>query len=209
MHIKFSLFIFALVFILLSDIQAQKNLTNKRYKQEIRKARIENDRDFKEAANSPLDPEYIPAFKGLDYFRIDPAWKIDARLTLNENPDTIKMKTTTERLPLYLVYGKAGFSVDGKEFYLTVYRNTGLMTKPGYEDYLFIPFTDQTSGNGSYGGGRYIDARITGNDHILIDFNKAYNPYCVYNKKYSCPIPPAENFLDIKVTAGVKDFHHE
>jgi len=199
-----------LLFLLFSSaIPARKQFPEKAYKKEIRKERKEKNKDFKKAVDSPLDPRYISGFRGLGYFRIDPAWKIRARLTLFENPDTIKMKTTTERLPLYLVYGKASFSVDGREFNLTVFRNLSLLTKSGYEDHLFIPFTDLTSGYESYGGGRYIDARITGDDYILIDFNKAYNPYCVYNKKYSCPIPPSENFLDLKVTAGVKDFHHE
>jgi hypothetical protein len=118
------------------------------------------------------------------------------------------MKTTTERLPLYLVYGKAYFIIEGKEFALTIYRNVGLMSKPGYEDYLFVPFRDATSGLKSYGGGRYIDARIIEGDQIIIDFNKAYNPYCVYSKKYSCPIPPSENYLELMVKAGEKNYQH-
>ncbi|MBK9359463.1 MAG: DUF1684 domain-containing protein [Bacteroidales bacterium] len=192
-----------------AGVFSQTVATGKNYRKEILKERKKNDRDFKQADNSPLDPKYKTDFKGLEYFSIAPEWILNATLVPYTNPDTIKMKTTTERLPLYLVYGKAYFLINGKEFNLTVFRNISLMTKPGYEDYLFVPFTDQTSGNESYGGGRYIDSRITEGNQILIDFNKAYNPYCVYSKKYSCPIPPAENYLDIRVTAGVKDFHHK
>ncbi|KAF0195703.1 MAG: hypothetical protein FD166_2876 [Bacteroidetes bacterium] len=209
MRLKTFIFFLLLMMAFSSDLHSQTALTGREYSKNILKERKKNDRDFKKADNSPLDPKYKSDFKKLEYFNIDPQWVLNATLVPYTNPDTIKMKTTTERLPLYLVYGKAYFTIDGKKFNLTVFRNISLMTKPGYEDYLFIPFTDQTSGNESYGGGRYIDSRITEGNQILIDFNKAYNPYCVYSKKYSCPIPPAENYLDIRVTAGVKDFHHE
>lgn len=74
-----------------------------------------------------------------------------------------------------------------------------------YKDYLFFPFTDTTNGNETYDGGRYIDLRIpaSGNE-IIIDFNKAYNPFCAYSAGYSCPIVPAENNLDIPITVGVR-----
>jgi len=209
MRLKAILFSLILMTSSSAGVFSQTATTGKSYRKEILKERKKNDRDFKHADNSPLDPKYKPDFKGLEYFSIAPEWVLNGTLVPYTNPDTIKMKTTTERLPLYLVYGKAYFTIEGKKYNLTVFRNISLMTKPGYEDYLFIPFTDQTSGNESYGGGRYIDSRITEGNQILIDFNKAYNPYCVYSKKYSCPIPPAENYLDIRVTAGVKDFHHK
>jgi uncharacterized protein (DUF1684 family) len=101
-------------------------------------------------------------------------------------------------------YGELAFSLNGKEFKLNIYQNLGLINKEGYEDYLFLPFLDETNGIESYGGGRYVDARIPEGATMIIDFNKAYNPYCAYNHKYSCPIPPKENHLDIKVLAGVR-----
>jgi uncharacterized protein (DUF1684 family) len=72
---------------------------------------------------------------------------------------------------------------------------------------LFLPFTDLTSGVESYGGGRYIDMEVQKGNTWTIDFNKGYNPYCAYNEKYSCPIPPAENDLKVEVKAGVKKYH--
>ena len=72
---------------------------------------------------------------------------------------------------------------------------------------MFLPFSDLTSGNETYGGGRYIDLEIPKGKTITIDFNQAYNPYCAYNPKYSCPIVPAENELLTNVNAGVKKFH--
>jgi len=203
---KLTLVILFLVFN--SGIYAQNCADKKAYVSSVKKERTEKDKEFLNEADSPLDSIKKQEFRELNYYRINPNWKVTGRLEKYPDPDTIKMKTTTERLPLYLVYGKAYFILEGKEFALTIYRNVGLMNKPGYEDYLFVPFRDATSGLKSYGGGRYIDARIIEGDQIIIDFNKAYNPYCVYSKKYSCPIPPSENFLEIKVNAGEKEFNH-
>lgn len=197
-----------ILFILISAGYGQKSNTDKDYIKSVIKERKEKNAEFQGADNSPLDPKYRLTFSGLDYFKVNPDWKINARIEKYDKPDTIKMKTTTERLPLYLVYGKAYFTMNGNSCELTIYRNVGLMSKPGYEDYLFVPFRDKTSGGKSYGGGRYVDARIIEGDHIIIDFNKAYNPYCVYSKKYSCPVPPSENYLEIEVNAGEKDFKH-
>ncbi len=182
--------------------------SRKEYYAEIRKERIEKDKEFLNPDDSPLPVEEIKAFKGLNYFKPDKKYKITARLERFSTPDTIKMKTTTERLPLYIVYGRAIFTVDRQTDTLTIFRNVGLMTKEGFEDYLFVPFMDETSGEESYGGGRYIDTRIPDNDYIEMDFNRAYNPYCVYNKKkYSCPIPPQENFINARIKAGEKNFN--
>ena len=85
-------------------------------------------------------------------------------------------------------------------------RTDGFEDKDEYKDYLFLPFTDLTNGDTTYGGGRYIDMRIPEKNTIILDFNQSYNPYCAYGGNYSCPIPPAENNLDIAITAGVKKF---
>jgi hypothetical protein len=98
------------------------------------------------------------------------------------------------------------FQIKGKSYQLNVYQGQDLIKKEGYEDYLFLPFLDDTNGEGSYGGGRYIDLRIPKGDTIVIDFNSAYNPYCAYNEKYSCPIVPRDNYIETEVKAGVKAF---
>jgi uncharacterized protein len=117
------------------------------------------------------------------------------------------MKTTTERLPEYSIYGSVTFRHKGKSYKLNVYQNIELVKKPGFEKHLFIPFNDETNGNETYGGGRFLDVYENGEDVLLIDFNKAYNPYCAYNHKYSCPIPPEANNLKIKIKAGEKKWH--
>ena len=117
-----------------------------------------------------------------------------------------KMKTTTERRPDYVKYGEVYFSLLGKQFKLNIYQNIQLVQKPGFEKHLFLPFTDLTNGDETYGGGRYIDLQIPDGDFIMIDFNQCYNPYCAYNHRYSCPVPPKENNMDVLVKAGVKAF---
>jgi hypothetical protein len=98
------------------------------------------------------------------------------------------------------------FQVNGTDLSLVVYQNEQLMQDTAFENYLFLPFTDLTNGEESYGGGRYLDLEISKlkNNSILIDFNKAYNPYCAYASGYNCPVPPRENNLPIAIRAGEK-----
>lgn len=176
------------------------------YKSDLIKERMAKNEEFINDAASPLDSLSKLTFDGLNYFKPKSKWLVKASIERYSTPDTIQMKTTTERLPLYIIYGKARFTMGKTDLALTVYRNVGLMSKSGYENYLFVPFRDETSGEETYGGGRYVDAYSEDGDFMTIDFNRAYNPYCVYSKKYSCPIPPDENYLPIKVKAGEKAF---
>ena len=98
--------------------------------------------------------------------------------------------------------------MDGTEYTLNVYQSQQLSTDPDYADYLFVPFTDATNGESTYPSGRYLDLHIPQGETVLLDFNRAYNPYCAYNARYSCPIPPAENHLEIPIKAGVKYEKH-
>lgn len=114
------------------------------------------------------------------------------------------MLTTSDRLPEYVKYVELHFKIENQNFTLEVFQNTS--PQEGYENYLFLPFTDLTSGDGSYSGGRHIDLEIPEGDQIILDFNTSYNPYCAYIVLYSCPIPPEVNDLKIRVEAEVKDF---
>ncbi len=162
--------------------------------------------DYKDATKSPLKDKDRKEFTGLDFFKFDSTYAVTAQFKRTPEAEPFKMKTTTERLPVYLKYGELHFTLKGKAFRLNIYQNQELMREAGYEDYLFLPFLDETNSFESYGGGRYIDARIPEGDTFVIDFNTAYNPYCAYNEKYSCPIVPRENYLKIRVEAGVKAF---
>ena len=114
-----------------------------------------------------------------------------------------KMATSTDRKPIYEKYGEAHFELDGEKIVLPIYQSHSLRVKEEYKDHLFLPFQDLTNGTESYGGGRYLDLRIPTGDTIVIDFNKAYNPYCAYSSRYSCPVPPKENRMKVAVRAGV------
>lgn len=162
--------------------------------------------EFKDVTTSPLKKADRKYFETLDFFKVDSTFVITGNFLKSENEAVFKMKTTTDRLPEYLKYGDVTFEISGKQFKLNVYQNKDLIKKPEYEDYLFLPFLDNTNGVESYAGGRYIDLRIPEGDTIIIDFNKAYNPYCAYNDKYSCPVVPRENYLDTEIRAGVKAF---
>ena len=162
--------------------------------------------EYKNPETSPLPDRYRKDFESLDFFAPDTTLVIHARLELTPNALPFDMPTTTDRKSREVVYGIVHFTLNGEKQQLEIYQNKELMLTEGFEDYLFLPFTDATNGETTYGGGRYIDLRIPNGDSITIDFNKAYNPYCAYNKKYSCPIVPGVNALNVSIEAGVKAF---
>lgn len=162
--------------------------------------------EFSNPETTILDAETFKAFKGLQFYPPNLTYRVEARFLRTPDEKPFLMSTTTERLPEYVKYGEAHFEMEGKKLKLNLYQHTVPNEDPKYKDYLFLPFTDLTSGDGSYGGGRYVDAWIPEGDLIIIDFNRAYNPYCAYNNRYSCPIPPKENDLLVRIEAGVMDF---
>lgn len=162
--------------------------------------------DFKNPEKSPLPDRFRKDFESLEFFPPDTNYVVVAKLVRTPNALPFLMPTTTNRKSKEKVYGIATFTLNGKEHTLELYQNEELMEEEGYEDYLFLPFADTTNDKETYGGGRYLDLRIPSGDTIILDFNKAYNPNCVYNKKFSCPLVPAVNHLKTGVFAGIKDF---
>ncbi|WGH76951.1 DUF1684 domain-containing protein [Tenacibaculum tangerinum] len=159
---------------------------------------------FKDASKSPLTKKGLKEFKGLAFFPIDDKYKVKA--TLEKTPDApiFNFPTTTSRIAVYKKYGILSFSIKGESFKLSIYKNVN--PKPEYANNLFLPFLDTTNGKTSYKGGRFIDLYTTDikdDGTIIIDFNKAYNPYCAYSDRYSCPITPQDNYLDTEIKAGV------
>ncbi len=194
-----------LTFILLvfSFVNAQ---TNKKILEEIEKVQTELNEEYSNPETSILDSLDQISFKGLLFYPIDLKFRVEAKFVRTPDEKPFLMKTSTERLPEYVKYGEAHFTIDGKDLVLNIFQSTNHENEEGYEDYLFLPYTDLTSGDGSYGGGKYIDGEIPEGDTIIIDFNKAYNPYCAYSHRYSCPIPPEENDLLARIEAGVKAY---
>lgn len=151
--------------------------------------------------------------KDRKYFRFYPINKkyaITARFEKSNDTSLVPMKTTGTEIPVkdFYRYGKIYFMLDGKERELTLFQSKMLMNNSQYKNYLFLPFTDSTTGVDTYGSGRYIDVQTTEirNGLLILDFNKAYNPYCAYSTGFNCPIPPKENRLNIFIKAGEKNF---
>ena len=166
--------------------------------------RREMNRDYSDSLKSPLTKEDLKIFIELPFFEIDTGFYIIARFEKSKSTKPFEMKTSTSRKPIYKEYGIIYFEINKKKFSLKIYQNQKLKEIEKYKDYLFLPFTDNSNGTETYGGGRYLDLKIPQDSTIVLDFNKAYNPYCAYNHGYSCPVPPKENYLDIKIEAGVR-----
>lgn len=159
--------------------------------------------EYANKEKSPLTEEDFKTFKSLDFFPIDTAYRVVAKLKYFKNSKPFNMKTTTDRLSVYRIFATATFKINGEKHVLRIYQSQQLLLTQEYDDYLFLPFTDETNGKSSYGGGRFIDLKVTDEDTIIIDFNKAYNPYCAYSGRYSCPIPPKANHLNAEIPVGV------
>ena len=173
---------------------------------ENRAWREKQNAEFRNPKLSPLTDQDRKTFDSIAFFPINESFYVKAFIELTPDSVPFKMKTSTDRLPDYRHWATAHFTLQGKSVALPVYQSLGLMNKPGLQDYLFIPFTDLTNGSSTYGGGRYVEARIPEGDTLIIDFNKAYNPYCAYNERYSCPIPPASSHIELEINAGEKAF---
>ena len=161
---------------------------------------------FKDASVSPLKPKDLKNFQGLDFFEFDSIYVVKAKIEETKESLPFKMETTTDIPADVRKYADLFFQISEREFELSVYENLEYEGVEGYENYLFLPFLDETNENETYGGGRYLDLFLNGTDSIIIDFNKAYNPKCVYDENFSCPIVPRKNFLNTRIEAGVKNF---
>ena len=149
----------------------------------------------------------------MSFFPVNEKYRMTCRFERTMNSPWFRMESSGPIKKNYRVYGTIHFTINDTAVTLNIYQSQDLMTTQQYKDHLFIPFTDATSGEETYESGRYIDLEIKDitNENVLIDFNKAYNPYCAYvSGKYNCPIPPAENRLIVAIRAGERSFgkHH-
>ena len=165
------------------------------------------DAEFADTAHSPLTPEDLTRFEHLDRFAPDSLYCVVARFKAARKQKSFGMRTSTDRVPMYRDMGTLTFTLNGQSRELHVYQNVELVKQEKYRNHLFVPFTDLTNGEETYGGGRYLDLEGPLGTEVVLDFNRAYNPYCAYNARYSCPVPPRENHLDTPVEAGVRKFH--
>lgn len=189
--------------IILFTISSVLLLNAQTYEDSIIENRIIHMGELIDTSKHILNQQEIDHFEGLAYFDVDSSFRIKAIFTKSVGKK-FEMPTTTERSPIYRRYGYVDFMINGKTVQLTAYQNMALRKQKEYKNYLFIPFRDETCGKESYGGGRYLDIEIPKQNAITLDFNRVYNPYCVYSSRYSCPIPPKENTISVPITAGEK-----
>ena len=175
------------------------------YLKTLKKHRVEMDIEFGDTSTSILPNEMVLNFKHLNYFKPNPKYNITADFK-KEIGKEFTMTTSSGKKKLFRQYGILSFKIDKRKHLLPIYQNIKLMKTEKYKNYIFIPFTDLTNGEETYGGGRYIEAEIPTEDTFQLDFNYAFNPYCHYTTGYNCPIPPKENFLELRIEAGEKTF---
>jgi uncharacterized protein len=164
--------------------------------------RKELDAFFKQDPASPLKEQQKEQFTSLQYFAPNEEFAFYAEFSLNKNPDTVQLLTTkgSEKRTM-LRYGT--FTVQDQNG--SAFTLTGFKSLEQEDDVIFIPFKDKTNGFDTYEAGRYLEVdEISTSGEYLLDFNRAYNPYCAYNKDYVCPLVPKENILSISIKAGEK-----
>lgn len=179
-------------------------LAQSTYEAEIRQWQKELNEEFTDPDSSPLTAKEIKKFKGLEFYPINEAYRVEAKLEILQNQQPFTIPTSSQQQKVFVKYAIARFELMGQAFEFPLYQSLQLQQSEEYKDYLFAPFTDETNGFETYGGGRYMDLRIPEGNTLVIDFNKAYNPSCAYSPNYNCPIPPRENDLTLEVKAGVK-----
>jgi uncharacterized protein len=193
-----------LVSILMMHISAHAQ----NFEHDIRQHRETYKNEFLSTANSPLQARDLPY---LHFYEPDSSYRLQATFVATPGSEPFALLTYSGEQKQYVKYGELRFELSGKQDTLSVYQSLDLRRMPQYRDYLFVPFKDLTNGAETYGGGRYLDFRIRDVQATpcVLDFNKAYNPYCAYSEGYSCPIPPRENHLSRHIEAGEKSFGKE
>ncbi len=199
---KYFTLLFFTFFLVSSQAQSYKH-TIKKHRKSYKKTHLENERG----------PFYHKKkeIKKLRFYAPDENYKVTCQFTRTPDTEVFKMATYSGKTKDYKKYGELTFQINGHDLKLAIYQNIRLLMMPMYKDHLFIPFKDFTNDEATYGGGRYIDIKIGDikNGELILDLNKAYNPWCAFSDGYNCPVPPRENHLEFKVEAGEKSFAGE
>ncbi len=194
---------------ILAGFAAPAQTVDTAFSVEIARHREHYKQEFLTEARSPLR---APDTAFLDFFPADPAWRVTTHFERTPDARPFDLPTYSGITRRYVKYGVLRFEISGKPYQLSVYQNLTLIQQEAYKDHLFLPFKDHTNGDSTYGGGRYFDLSrtdIAADGTLVLDFNKCYNPWCAYSDGYNCPIPPAENHLELAVPAGEKMFKGE
>lgn len=175
-----------------------------KWKASLERERKEKDKFFATDWQSPIPLEERAKFKGLAYYLPDPNYRFELELHEHKNKKILQIQDTTGNLRDFIRWGEFQFDLSGKECKLQTYKNDINDTQ------LFVPFKDTTNSKETYGAGRYLDLDFnrdrTANGNWILDFNKAYNPWCAYSINYACPFVASENWLKVPIFAGEKNY---
>lgn len=168
------------------------------YLQEIATHRADIDRSFREQED-PIPKDMREKLLPLPYYDVDASYAVPAALKLADERPVFEMPTSTGKRRRMQRVGVLEFTLQGQPMTLGAFVEEGQQIVN-----LFVPFADLTTGTETYPAGRYLDLHPTSTGFYTVDFNKAYNPYCAYNKEYDCPFPPSSNRLKVAIRAGEK-----
>ncbi|MFB6097725.1 MAG: DUF1684 domain-containing protein [Salinibacter sp.] len=169
------------------------------YEQSVMQARVQRDMQMR-GKRSVLPPGRREAFRGLDFYEVDPSYRFVVPLHRFSTPDTVMMAESTGGVRSQVQVGRVRVPLPTDTTDLVVFR--GESDDP--RGRLWIPFADSTNGHTTYEGGRYVDLKSAAGDSVVVDFNRAYNPTCAYNPSFACPLPPPENRIEAPIPAGEK-----
>lgn len=172
------------------------------YVEKIQKERERQYKFLRFNIDSPLEEHQKKELQALDFYPIDISYRVRAKMVPVEDRKMLELPMTDGSVEKYLKHSYAEFQLQGQPVRLLLLQAAKEPDKRNF----FLAFADATSGEETYGGGRYINLRQDGKNSITIDFNLAYNPYCAYNPDFACPLPPKENILEIPIRAGEKDY---
>ncbi|MCP4522283.1 MAG: DUF1684 domain-containing protein [Cytophagales bacterium] len=166
------------------------------YAYHLKNYREKYEKNLLRGEGSPIEDK--ANFKGLAFFPPNTNLIVQAKVEKFKDFKTLEMITNRQEKTYYIYYATLHFTIQGQKQQLVLFQNQENNTE------FFLPFKDLTNGKTSYGSGRYLDVKLSTDGSLELDFNKAYSPYCAYNYNFSCPIPPEENHLKIKIEAGEK-----
>jgi uncharacterized protein len=175
------------------------------YQNYVDARRSREEASFRDKETTLLSDAYFKNFTGLNYFLVDKNYRVEGKLTRLPKSEKMNLDLTKGSPYGFMHYGKINFSVNGEAVELLAFE---FPSHPGSgPTAIFVPFKDKTTGTENFGGGRFMIIKIPKGDEIIVDFNLAINPICVYDPDHACPVSPKSNYIPQKILAGAKMYY--